>query len=148
MNSFFKIAILASICCAAYSQAQCVKIVNAEHKVIIGGREEARQELLTVTIKENKKLQPLYFLVGDKKINFTKSLNKDNLTLNTVLLSGQDNFPTTDRPNPSAGSAFDENQVILVFKKVKTNKLIQKKIKIKDSESPTNHPVVTEDLPQ
>ncbi|MGL6038393.1 MAG: hypothetical protein ACRC0E_05840 [Soonwooa sp.] len=148
MKSFFKIALLMSFCCTAYSLAQCVKIVNAERKVMIGGREEARQEWLSVTIKENKKLEPLYFLVGDKTINFTKSFDKDNLSLNAILLSGQDNFPTTDRPNPFAGNTLGENQVFLVFKKVKNNKLIQKKINVKDSQSTANHSVMTGDLPQ
>lgn len=148
MNSFFKLAILVSFSSVIFSQAQCVKVVNAEHKIMIGGREEARQETLNVTIKDNKKLEPLYFLVNDKKVDFTKSVSNDNISLSAVLMSAQDNFPTVGNSNPQVNKAFDASKVFLVFKNVKNSKLLQKKIKIKESTSNVNQRITTEDLPQ
>ena len=115
---------------------------------MIGGREEARQETLNVTIKDNKKLEPLYFLVNDKKVDFTKSVSNDNISLSAVLMSAQDNFPTVGNSNPQVNKAFDASKVFLVFKNVKNSKLLQKKIKIKESTSNVNQRITTEDLPQ
>lgn len=145
MKSFYKIILLVACCGVYYSQAQCVKVISATQGYQMGGREESRQEILKVELKDNKKLEPLYFLIDQKKIDFSKTIVDDKLVLTAILHSAQDNFPTTDNPYPMDKLAsWDE--LILVLKKLKSNKLIKRKIKL--TKPKENNIITTEALPQ
>ena len=145
MNSFFIIILLAVCCSANYSPAQCVKVISATQEYQMGGREESRQEILKVELKDNKKLEPLYFLIDQKKVDFSKTIVDDKLVLTAILHSAQDNFPTTDNPYPMAKIPIWD-KLILVLKKLKSNKLIKRKIKL--TKPKENNIITTEALPQ
>lgn len=141
MKTALQIITFFLLCFVNTSCAQYVKIISATEETKIGGRAEAREEILTIKIKDNSKYEPSYIWVGGKKIPISKMKSGDTVTLIAVLWSEQDNFPTVGNPNPT-DLKTNNSYAYLVLKNVKNKNELKQKIKITKVDK--SHPIGNE----
>ncbi len=130
-------------------KAQCIKVISIKKQTQIGGREESRKEILEIVLKENPKIEPLYLLADNRKIDFTKSITGDKVVLTAILQSSQDNFMTIDGiGEQKTFENYNLSKLFLYYKNNKNNKISSRKIKIKQTDLGDSNKVPTLDVPQ
>lgn len=127
--------------------AQNFQLNKASHTTSHGGVKGARAEKFELVIKENPQLQVKYLLVGNVKIELTKTNIGETIQLNGTYFPEQQPTITLSGENVNNRNNFNLKEAFLISEDLKKKKEIAQRItftyNLNNEES-----IPTEDVPE